>query len=133
MNTFAFRLFFGIFFIRRGLAAYQKNGCHLNYIFRSIDVSLYVEEEDADFKKKVSMNLLRDEMDKRLPLSGQGSARFDWERSLFLIHLKVATYNFSTSCFRKQTTATSDTPTASGCRQFRATSLSPLSLVLEQV
>jgi hypothetical protein len=83
--------------------------------------------------KKMSVNLLRDEMDKRLPLSGQGSATFGWEKSLFLIHLKVATYNFSTACFGKQTTATSDTPTALGCRPFLATSLSPLPSVLEHV
>lgn len=84
-------------------------------------------------KKKVRMNLLRDKMDRRLSLSGQGSATLGWEKSLFLIRLKVATYNFSTGCSGKQTTATSDTLTASGCRPFCATSLSPLPSVLEQV
>jgi hypothetical protein len=85
------------------------------------------------FMKKVPVSLLRDEMDKRLPLSEQSSATFGWEKSLFLIHLKVAAYNFSTVCSGKQTTVTSDTPTAAGCRPFHAISLSPVPSVLEQV
>jgi hypothetical protein len=51
--------------------------CHLNHnIFRSVDVSISIEEEDADCEKKVPMSLLPDEMDKRLPLSKQSSATF---------------------------------------------------------
>jgi hypothetical protein len=45
----------------------------------------------------------------------------------------VAMYKFSTAFSGKQTAATSDTPTASGCRPFRATSLSRLPSVLDQV
>ena len=128
-------IFLDFFFIRRGLAAYQKNGFlppELQHLQEYWYFSFHWRRGYSCWKK-VPMSLLRDEVDKRLTLSEQSSATFGWEKSLFLIHLKVATYNFSTVCSGKQTIATSDTPTASGCRPFHAISLSPVPSVLELV
>jgi len=53
MNAFAYSYTVLRKFYFYGLAAYQKLViCHRNHnIFRSVDVTISVEEEDADFEK----------------------------------------------------------------------------------
>jgi hypothetical protein len=114
-------------FIRCGLAGYQKKWYLLNRnIFRSIDVLIYIEEQDADFEQSTHEPIMwRNEQTTSVEQTEFKDIQFS--EATVSHKSTVATSNFPTA------TANSDTPTASSSRPFRAASLIPLPSVLEDV
>jgi hypothetical protein len=76
MNTFAFRLYFGFFLSGVVLPGTRKMVVTCTTTYSGVLMFQFILKKRMQILKKMSVNLLRDEMDKRLPLSGQGSATF---------------------------------------------------------